>query len=123
MSIVQTTFQTISCNSCDKTVTFDSAVFQTPEGQKGTIEANPWLRTYRMVNTILDGRASGYCTDECLLKAIEVGTFNPIEKKVIEMPAGGNLEAIKKAAAEAAAKAEGTRRLKEGQPVNIVPGS
>lgn len=121
MAIVATTFQTISCNSCEKTVTFDAAVFQTPAGQKETIEANPWLRTFRMVNTILDGRVNGYCSDECLLKAVEAGTFNPIEKKVIEMPTGGNLEAIKRAAAAAKAAEEGTKRLKEGQPVDIRP--
>jgi hypothetical protein len=121
MAIVATTFQTISCNSCDKTVTFDAAVFQTPAGQKETIEANPWLRTYRMVNSILDGRVSGYCSDECLLKAVEVGTFNPIEKKVIEFPTGGNLDAIKRAAAAAKAAEEGTKALKDGRPVNIQP--
>ncbi|SRR6266478_1975405 len=121
MAIVATTFQTISCNSCDKTVTFDAAVFQTPAGQKETIEANPWLRAYRAVNTILDGRVSGYCSDECLIKAIEAGTFNPIEKKVIDFPTGGIDASIRRAAAEAAAKVEGTRRLKEGQPVQIQP--
>jgi hypothetical protein len=120
MGIVDNAYKTLTCESCDKTVTFNVQEFQTPEGQKKTFEEAPWFRTYRMVNIILDGRVWGFCSDECTLKAIEKSLFNPIEKKLIE---GGNLEAIKRAAAEAAAKAEGTRRLKEGQPVNIVPGS
>jgi hypothetical protein len=121
MAIVATTFQTVSCNSCDKTVTFNAAEFQTPAGQKEVLDANPWFRAYRAVNTILDGRVTGYCSDECLIKAIEAGTFNPIEKKVIESPVGGTDAAIRRAAAEAAAKQEGTRSLKEGRPVNIQP--
>jgi hypothetical protein len=123
MGIVDNTYRTLTCSKCDKTLTFNIQEFQTPEGQKKTLEEAPWLRTYRILNVVLDGRVFGYCSDECTLRGIESGEVNPVEKKVIEMPAGGNLEAIKRAAAEAAAKAEGTRRLKEGQPVNIVPGS
>lgn len=121
MAILATTFQTISCNICDNTVTFNAAEFQTPAGQKEVLENNTWLRTYRAVNTILDGRQFGYCSDECLIKAVEAGTFNPIEKKVIEFPTGGTDAAVRRAAAEAAAKVEGTKRLKEGQSVNIQP--
>jgi hypothetical protein len=123
MGIVDNQYRTLSCERCDKTVTFNIAEFQTPAGQKAVLEESPWIRTYRIANVIMDGRVFGYCSDECEIKGIESGIHNPIEKKVIEMPTGGNLEAIKKAAQLAAAQAEGTRRLKEGQPVNITPAS
>jgi hypothetical protein len=118
MGIVDNAFKTLTCESCTKTVTFDVQEFQTPEGQKKIFEEAPWFRTYRMVNIVLDGRVWGFCSDECTLKAIEKSLFNPIEKRLIE---GGNLEAIKRAAAEAAAKVEGTRRLKAGEDLAIQP--
>lgn len=123
MGIIDNTFRTITCAKCDKTTTFSVAEFQTPDGQKAILEASPWIRTYRIVNTVLDGRVWGFCSDECTLKSIEAAEFNPIEKKQVEIPTGGNLAAIKQAAAEAAAKAEGTRRLKAGEDVTIQPAT
>ena len=121
MGIVDSQYRTLSCESCQKAITFNIQEFQTPEGQKKIIEADPWIRGYRVSNMVFDGRVFGYCSSLCEIKGIESGAHEVVEKKVIEFPTGGNLEAIRKAAAEAAAKAEGTRRLKEGQPVNITP--
>lgn len=121
MAITDTQFRSLTCESCPRTVTFNIQEFQTPEGQKKILEADPWIRSFRMTNMVMDGRVFGYCSSLCEIKGIESGAHEVIEKKVIEMPTGGNLEAIKRAAAAAAAAAEGTRRLKEGQPVNITP--
>jgi hypothetical protein len=121
MAIVDSQFRTLTCESCDKAVTFSIQEFQTPEGQKKILEESPWIRGFRISNMVMDGRVFGYCSSLCEIKGIESGNHEVIEKKVIEFSTGNNLEAIKKAAAEAAAKAEGTRALKEGRPVNIQP--
>jgi hypothetical protein len=123
MGIVDNQFRTLSCEQCEKTVTFSLQEFQTPDGQKRILEADPWIRGYRISNMVMDGRVYGYCSSLCEIKGIESGAHEFVEKKVIEFPTGNNLDAIKRAAAEAAAKAEGTKALKEGRPVSIQPGS
>jgi hypothetical protein len=123
MGIVDNQFRTVSCEQCDKTATFSLQEFQTPEGQKRILEESPWIRGFRIANMVFDGRVYGYCSSLCEIKGIETGSHEFVEKKVIEFPTGNNLEAIKRAAAEAAAKTEGTKALKEGRPVNIQPGS
>ena len=119
MGIVDATFRTLTCGSCEKTATFNVQDFQNPELRKEVLNASPWINTYRILNTVLDGRVWGFCSDECTLKAMEKGSFNPVVQNVIQYPTGSNLEAIKKAAADAAAKQELERRLKNGEDVKI----
>lgn len=119
MGIVDATFRTLTCGSCDKTTTFNVQDFQNPELRKNVLNETPWINTYRILNTVLDGRVWGFCSDECTLKAMEKGEFNPVEKKLVQFPTGGNLEAIKRAAADAAQKAELERRLKAGEDVQV----
>lgn len=119
MGIVDATFRTLTCGSCDKTTTFNVQDFQNPELRKNVLNETPWISTYRILNTVLDGRVWGFCSDECTLKAMEKGEFNPVEKKLVQFPTGNNLEAIKQAAAAAAQKAELERRLKAGEDVQV----
>lgn len=124
MSIIETAFRTITCNAegCPNTATFDVQYANTPAGNKELLEANLWIKTTRVVSLIADGRNFCYCSDVCEVKGIESGTHNPVEKKVIEMPSGPALEAVKRAALAAKATEEGTKALKDGRPVNIQPG-
>lgn len=120
--IVEAMYRTLTCDSCGKNATFSAQEFQTPQGQKEIIEQIPWLRSYRVANNVYNGQTFGYCSDECEVKGIETGKHNhQDQKRVITLPSGNDLAAIKQAAAEAAARAEGERRLKAGEPVNITP--
>lgn len=119
MSIHDTVIRTITCNGpeCKNTVTFEQ------KENKEAVDANPWLKSARVIQTG-DGRNLVYCSDVCEVNGVGSGAHNPPEaKKVIEMPTGGSLDAIKKAAAAAKAAEEGTKALREGRPVNIQPAS
>lgn len=109
MATVDTIVRTITCNgpACEKTATF------TQQNQQETIDQNLWLKTYRNVTTF-DGRSLGYCSDVCEVEGIKAGTHVPPQQKVIQMPTGDAMAAIRAAAAQSAANAEGTRALKEG---------
>lgn len=112
MSIVDAQIRTISCNSCDKTVTFNMA-------EHAKIVADPenvWLRSSRVIQRG-DGRNFVYCSDECEIKGIEKGEHNiPEEKKIVEAP---NAEAIRVAAEAAKAAEEGTKALKSGKSTKL----
>ena len=113
MAIVDVQIRTVTCNGvgCDKTVTYDAKDIQP------TIEANPWLKTLRIVQTA-SGRNFAYHSDECELSAVAAGSHNPEEpKKIIAMPAGAN--AIAAAAAAAKAAEEGTKALKSGADIGL----
>ena len=118
MSIVDVAFRTVSCNSCDRTVTFDA---QDKDAIKGAVDDNPWLKTARVVQQLFGGRNFVFCSDECTLKAIEKNLLNPEEpKKVIAMPGGASAIA---AAAEAAKRQEqATAALKSGAGVTLSNG-
>ena len=109
MGIVDNQFRTVSCDQCDRTATFSLQEFQTPDGQKRILEDSPWIRGFRIANMVFDGRVYGYCSSLCEIKGIEAGAHEFVEKKVIEFPTGNNLEAIKRAAAEAAGEGVVTR--------------
>lgn len=112
MGIVDTTFRTISCNGCDKTVTFDQK-----DAQKISQE-NPWLLNTRVLQTG-DGRNFSYCSDLCEISGVQAGQHNkPEPKKIIEMPAGAEY-AIRQAAAAAKQQEAATAAIKAGQPVTL----
>ncbi len=120
MGTIDTTVRTITCNgpACEKTATF------TQQTQQDVIDQNPWLKTDRHVATF-DGRSLGYCSDVCEVEGVKSGVHAPPEKKVIQMPTGDAMAAIRAAAAQQAADIEGTKALKEGRAPSggIVQGS
>lgn len=118
MAIQDVVVETVKC---DNPACTSEAVF--PKLQNGVLpevlEKNPWLKTARLIQTA-DGRVRYYCTDVCEVAGIKTGEHNPPEpKKVIDMPSGPALEAIKKAAAEELARRQGTQALKEGKQVQF----
>lgn len=122
MSVQDVVIETAKCDNpaCDK-----QAVF--PRLQQGvlpeTLEKFPWLKTSRSVQTA-DGRSFYYCTSVCEVEGIKAGLHEPPEpKKVIEMPTGPALDAIKQAAQAELARRQGTQALKEGRPVTLQPGA
>lgn len=102
--IVDAVFRTISCDgNCGKTVTFAQ------QDAEKTVKENDWIQGIRMV-TAGDGRKFAYCTDECEVKGVTTGSHNLPVAKVIDIATGTN--AMKQAAALAAAKAQSDLALK-----------
>jgi hypothetical protein len=123
MSLTNTTVQTIKCDApgCDKELTF--AQSQTPEFVKN----NPWLRSVRIVQGIftenpqIPNKVFVYCSDTCEVNGTGTGKHNPIEKKLVEMPTGEALAAVRAAAQAAEATRVGDQALREGKGINVVP--
>jgi len=114
MSIIDSQIRTVSCNGCDKSVTYDA---QSKESLAKAIEDNPWLKTLRIVQTA-QGRNFAYHDDQCELSGVAAGNHNPEEpKKVITMPA--NASAIAEAAKAAKATEEATKAIKDGSGVTL----
>lgn len=115
MSIVDNSYRTVTCNGCDKTVTFPT---QNEAAVKEVLDANPWMKTLRVVQQIAGGRNFAYCSDACELAGVASGAHNPEEpKKIIGTPAGAGQIAAAAAAAREAEKA--TKAMKEGSPVTL----
>jgi hypothetical protein len=115
MSVIESLFRTITCDTCGKSVTFD------PKDPQSALEENPWIKTVRIVQRIADGRNFCYDSDECELKSVAAGQHNPEEpKKVVAFPGGA--QAIAQAAAAAKAQEESNRALKSGSPVTLHGG-
>lgn len=113
MSILDSAFRTVTCDGCNKTITFQQ---QDQEAMKKAVEDNPWLKTLRIVQTS-QGRNFAYCSDECELKSVSEGKHNPEEpKRVIAAPSAS---AMAQAAAAAKQAEEATRNIKSGQPVTL----
>jgi hypothetical protein len=106
-------YQTVTCDSCLKTVTFEQT-----EDNRGAVEAreqHPWLKTLRVVQA--SGRVFSYCGDECELKAISDGTHNPVAKSSLVLPTGANAQQV--AAAEAQRAEQATKALKAGAGITL----
>lgn len=113
MSIVDVQVRTISCNSCDKTATFNM------KDHQQALQDNAWLNSTRVIQTG-DGRNFVYCSDECEVVGVGTGAHNlPEKKKLVEVPTAGANEAIKIAAQAAKAAEEGTKAMKEGRPTKL----
>lgn len=111
----------IATLKCDNEKCTNEVMF--PKTQQGlpaeVADKNPWMKTARLIQTS-DGRVRYYCTDACEVEGIKAGEHNPPEpKKVIDMPTGAALEAIKQAARDEIARRQGTQALKEGRPVTL----
>ena len=105
----------ITCDNkeCNKTIVFDR------RQEKEVFEANPWLKSVRLVQTV-DQRNLVYCSDVFEIAGAKNGTHNlPVPKKIIEV---GNTAQVNAAAAAAAAARASDEALKSGSggPV-IVP--
>jgi hypothetical protein len=96
---IQSTFVTVTCDACEKSVTFPA----TKQGQGEAIHDNPWLNNLREV-MLPDGRRFSYCSDVCEADGVAKGTHNkPEEKKIITQGNDATVSMAAKAAAQAAA--------------------
>ncbi len=111
MAVTQTVFRTISCNACEKSVTFE----QSKEKDVLGLPENVWVKSFRTVQTI-DNRILGYCGDACEIEGVKTGVHNIPEQKRIIADAGNPAQVRMAAEAAAAAKAA-TEQLKAGKPV------
>lgn len=102
-------FQTLTCDQCQTTVTFQAQ-------QQGVAEQvlteYPWLKTARNVATS-DGRRFFYCKDECEIKAAGEGKHNPVEPSRIIAQAGP--ATVAQASAAAKASQDATEAIKSGR--------
>jgi hypothetical protein len=118
MSVIDTQYRTISCNSCKNTVTFE--VEENKKNPNPTMNENPWLATTRLVQG--GGKNYVYCSDECEVEGVTAGNHNPPEeKKIIDISkVGANaVNAIKMAAEKAARDEQATKDIKDGNPVTL----
>ncbi len=113
MSVVDLQYRTISCNSCDKTVTYEH-----PKDLAVTVEANPWIKQGRFVQTG-DQRNFLYCSDLCEIKGIETGLHGIQEAPKVSIPQGGAHAQIAAAAAAAKQAEEANKALKSGSPIHL----
>lgn len=90
--------QVVQCEQCNKT----SSAEMVGEGAlEKAIAADPWLRTYRTIQTG-DGRVFGYCSDLCTIEATKLGLFNMPEMKKLDTNATpANIAALAQKAKEA----------------------
>lgn len=113
MGLQDTTYRTITCNQCGKTITYLH-----PTDLNQTVQENPWIRTSRVVTTG-DQRQFLYCCDLCTAEALATGIFNVQEIPKVEI-AQGSVQAQIAAAAELARRKEETGKvLKEGGPITL----
>jgi hypothetical protein len=113
MPVLDVQVRTISCEQCDKTVTFSM------KDHQQVVKDNTWLNTSRVIQTG-DGRNFLYCSDECEIAGIGTSKHNvPEPKKIVDVPQVGAAQAIKIAAQAAESAKEGTKALKTGKPANL----
>lgn len=110
MSVVETMFRTVTCNTCEKTVTYEVK----DEQQTFNTPGNEWLLGLRTIQA-LDQRKFTYCSDICEVEGIKTGQHNMAQKKLIESAASPAQVAQAAAAAKAAEQA--TKALQGGRPV------
>lgn len=115
MPITNTGFREVTCDApgCDKSIIFDSTQGMQPE----VLEANPWLKTNRAIQTS-DNRVFSYCSDVCEVEGVKTGQHSAIEKKTVQTATGG-AAAIAMAAAEARRKQLTDEKIREGKPVQV----
>lgn len=109
-------FTTVTCDApdCGKAATFE--VLQ--QGvHNDVVEANPWLKTNLVVQTV-DKKVFSLCSTLCLVKSAQAGLFDPVEPKQIQSVQGGTA-AIAAAAAEARRKQVADKNIRDGAPVQV----
>jgi hypothetical protein len=124
MPVTNTTFSTITCEQCKKTITYPAG----PQEQEILSQPdNSWvIKTARLVQNLVPApgmqrpHAYLYCSDECEVTATGSGAHNvPEPKKIISNAASA--ASVAQAAAVAKAAEAATAALKAGQPA-IIPG-
>ena len=113
MSLVDIAYRTITCDACQKTVTWEH-----PKDMNATVEANTWLRTTRVIQTG-DQRTFMYCSDLCEVAGIETGKHNVPDPPKVEIPQGSAQAQIAAAAAAAKQAAQATEAIKTGRPLQL----
>lgn len=113
MAVIDAQYRTLTCDVCKKTVTYEH-----PKELAATVEASPWLKTLRFVQTS-DNRTFLYCSDLCNVEAVGTGVLNLKEQPKVAIPQGGAQAQIAAAAAAAARQAEANKALKEGSPITL----
>lgn len=116
MSIVDVQYhiRTVTCNSCEKTVTYEH-----PKDLQKTVDENPWMKSSRMVMPG-DNRQFIYCSDLCEVKGIETGLHNIVEKPTVEIPTGSAQAQIQAAAAAAKQQELANKAIKDGAPIKLI---
>src|ERR1700677_2430481 len=116
MSIVTTSYKTITCNGprCTNTITFEDS-----QGAAQKVAAEvPWFKTLRVVQVVVTGRNLTLCSDQCELDSVASGAHNPEERTNIILPHGANSQEI--AAAQAKQAEEATKAMKKGSGLSLV---
>lgn len=108
MSIVVSQIQTVTCDVCGKTITFD-----VKDAQK-VISETPWMLTSRTIQR-LDNQHYTYCGDSCEVSGVATGNHNiPEQKKIAEVTSSSAQAAIEMAAKSARLAEEATKAIKSG---------
>jgi hypothetical protein len=106
--------QIVQCEQCNKT----SSAEMIGEGAlEKAIAVDPWLRTYRTIQTG-DGRVFGYCSDLCEIEAIKTGAHNMPEAKP-KVETNVSPAAIAAAAAAQAQAKKADKALRDGGNIQI----
>lgn len=113
MGVVDTSYKTVTCNTCGLTATY-----QHPQEHNAMVEANPWIKTSRFIQTS-DQRTFLYCSDLCEIAGIESKLHNVQEAPKVEIPTGGAQAQIAAAAAAAKRAEEANKAIKEGKPTAV----
>jgi hypothetical protein len=117
MSVLDTTYRTITCDSCAKSVTFQNP---SPDMQK-ILEENPWLKNNRLIQAASTSQKApfSYCSSLCEIKGIESGNHDFKEEPKVVVPQGGAQAQIAAAAAVAKQQELANKALKEGSPIKL----
>jgi len=108
--VAVTTIVKCELPECPNTATFDVST------KDKAMTDNPWLRTYRTVQTG-DGRTFGYCGDACELTGVASGKHNmPEPKRIIDTASAGAVAAV---AQQVAAAKAAEQAIRDGKPANI----
>lgn len=121
MPLVNTVYSTVTCEVCEKTVTYmaqeEREILSKPE--------NAWVvKTARFVMNLIPGQGQEkpkqhlFCSDECTIKASGTGVLNVPEPKRIVAPAA-SADAVKLAAQAAENARKATEAMKAGGPVTL----
>ena len=115
MPLVDQPIRSIKCDNseCNKEIVFDR------RNEKEVFEANPWLTSLRLVQTV-DNRNLTYCSDICEIMGAKTGQHNRPEPKRIIETSNAAVVAQAAAAAEAAKASDVALKSGSGGPV-IVP--
>lgn len=116
MGIVDATYRTITCSTCQKTVTYENV--QNRGIPQDIVDANLWIKSNRIVLSS-DGRNFSYCSDLCEIAGIETGQHNVQEAAKVEIPTSGAQAQIAAAAAAAKRAEDANKAIKEGKPVTL----